>query len=134
MTVSRLMRFPASVKRDPAVDAWLRAKPGELGSMARRWFEAMRQAGNDVHELLHDGHPTACIGDVAFGYVNVFTTHLNVGFFHGAELPDPGTLLVGTGKFMRHVKVAPDRPVDPVALTALIEAAYADLQHRLDDL
>lgn len=134
MTVSRLMRFPDSVKRDPAVDVWLRAQPGELGTVARRWFEVMRHAGNDVHELLHDGHPTACIGDVAFGYVNVFRAHANVGFFHGADLPDPHRLLTGTGRFMRHVKLSPERAVDPVALTTLIESAYADLQRRLDDL
>ena len=94
----------------------------------------MRHAGNDVHELLHDGHPTACIGDVAFGYVNVFRAHANVGFFHGADLPDPHRLLTGTGRFMRHVKLSPERAVDPVALTTLIESAYADLQRRLDDL
>lgn len=134
MTANRLMRFPDSVKRDPAIDAWLQAQPGSLGATARHWFDVMRRAGNDVQELLHDGHPTACIGDVAFGYVNVFTAHLNVGFFHGADLPDPGRLLVGTGKFMRHVKLGPDHPADPVALAALIEAAYTDLQRRLDDL
>lgn len=133
MTVSRLMRFPDSVKRDPAVDAWLRDQPGELGGVARRWFEVMRRAGKNVHELLHDGHPTACIGDVAFGYVNVFRAHANVGFFHGADLPDPHRLLTGTGRFMRHVKLSPERVVDPVALTTLIESAYADLQRRLDD-
>jgi hypothetical protein len=32
---------------------------------------------------------TAWLGDVAFGYVNVFTSHVNVGFFQGTSLPDP---------------------------------------------
>ncbi len=134
MTANRLMRFPESVKRDPAIEAWFRAHPGELGATARRWFDLMRRSGNDVQELLHDGHPTACVGDVAFGYVNAFTKHVNVGFFHGADLPDPQGLLEGSGKFMRHVKLGPGRAVDPAALTTLIETAYADLQRRLDDL
>ena len=104
---------------------------GELGAIARRWFEVMRGCGDDVRELLHDGHPTACIGDAAFGYVNAFTAHVNVGFFRGAELADPDRLLEGTGRFMRHVKLRPEGEVDAEALARLIETAYADMQARL---
>ena len=80
--------------------------------------------------LLHDGHPTACVGDAAFGYVNAFTAHVNVGFFLGARIPDPERLLEGTGKFMRHVKLRPGHDVDSEALTTLIETAYADMKAR----
>jgi len=80
--VSRLLRFTGSVRRDPGVDRWMREHAGALGAIARRWFDVMRGCGVDVRELLHDGHPTACVSDAAFGYVNV-------GFFRGAELPDP---------------------------------------------
>ena len=104
---------------------------GELGAIAQRWFEVMRACGDDVRELLHDGHPTACVGDAAFGYVNAFKAHVNVGFFHGAEIADPAGLLEGTGRFMRHVKLAPDRNVDAKALTTLIERAYADMKERV---
>lgn len=112
----------------------MRARPGQLGAIARRWFEVMRGCGDDVRELLHDGHPTACVGDAAFGYVNAFTAHVNVGFFRGAEIADPGGLLEGTGKRMRHVKLRPDRRVDEAALTRLIETAYTDMKHRLSGL
>lgn len=123
------MRFPTAVPQDPAVETWLRERPGELGEIARRWFAVMRACGADVRELLHDGHPTACVGDAAFAYVNVFTAHVNVGFFLGARLADPAGILEGTGKFMRHVKLRPGCDVD-AALTALIEAAYADMKAR----
>src|SRR3954462_13034628 len=116
MGVSGLFLFSKAVKRDPAVERWLREQPDELGSIARRWFEVMRSCGDDVRELLHDGHPTACVGDVAFGYVNAFTAHVNVGFFRGVDIPDPNGLLEGTGKVMRHVKLSPERGVDAVAL------------------
>jgi len=126
------MRFPGSVRRDPAVDAWLQEHSGELGAIAQRWFGVMRDCGGDVREVLHDGHPTACVGDAAFGYVNAFTAHVNVGFFHGAHLADPTGLLGGTGKFMRHVKLGPGRQVDAAALTRLVESAYADVKQRLE--
>jgi hypothetical protein len=130
-TMSRLMRFPTAAKRDPAIDAWMDAHSGELGAIAQRWFEVMRGCGDDVRELLHDGHPTACVGDAAFAYVNAFTAHVNVGFFLGAEIADPDGLLEGTGKFMRHVKLRPDCKIDASALTKLIETAYRDMQGRL---
>jgi len=126
------MRFPGAAERDPAIEDWMREHSDELGGIARRWFEVMRGCGADVRELLHDGHPTACVGDAAFAYVNAFTAHVNVGFFRGAEIADPAGLLEGTGKFMRHVKLRPVRDVDTVALRKLIETAYADMKRRLE--
>lgn len=127
----RVMQFPEAIRRDPAVDAWIEGHSDELGSVARRWFEAMRACGADVRELLHDGHPTACVGTAAFGYVNAFKTHVNVGFFNGTEITDPGGVLEGAGKFMRHVKVGPGREVDAGALGRLIVASYADMKTHL---
>ena len=124
----RLMLFPSAVPADPAVAAWFEARHPELGGPARGWFQHMRDCGTDVRELLHDGHPTACVGEAAFAYTNAFRTHLNVGFFHGATLPDPAGILEGTGKYMRHVKVIPGTPVNESALAALIIAAYRDMK------
>ena len=85
-----------------------------------------------MRELLHDGHPTACVDDAGFAYVNAFTAHVNVGFFRGAEIADPHGLLEGTGKFMRHVKLTPDDEFDPTALMNLVRAAYADMKARVE--
>ena len=127
----RLFLLPASVRRDPAIEAWFNDHSNELGAIAKQWFEVMRNCGDDVREILHDGHPTACVGEAAFAYVNAFSAHVNVGFFGGAELPDPNSLLEGTGKFMRHVKVRPGPLKDAEALTTLIETAYLEMKRRL---
>lgn len=125
----RLMRFPDATPRDPAVDAWLRERSGTpLGALAAHWFGVMRDCGADVRELLHDGHPTACVGDAAFAYVNIFTAHANVGFFVGPELDDPCGLLEGTGQFTRHVKLRPGHEVDSDALTHLVHTAYRTIR------
>jgi hypothetical protein len=128
----RLFLLPGSVEREPAIETWMEEQPEDLAAIARRWFEVMRRCGPDVRELVHDDQPTACIGDAAFAYVDAYTAHVNVGFFRGAELPDPAGLLEGTGKFMRHVKLGPGREVDTKALTRLIETAYADMKARLE--
>jgi hypothetical protein len=129
--VVALFRLNGAVPRDPAVEAWLEGRAGELGGLAREWFGRIRECGADVREVMHDGCPTACVGDAAFAYVNVFTAHCNVGFFQGASLADPAGLLEGTGKFMRHVKLRPGRKVDAAALRGLIVAAYREMAARV---
>ena len=129
--MSPLLRFTGAVRCDRAVDRWMADRPGELGAIAKRWFEIMRECGGDVCELLHDGHPTVCMDDAAFAYVNAFKAHVNVGFFRGAELPDAEGLLEGTGRFMRHVKLRPAEDVDASALEDLVHIAYVDIKRRL---
>jgi hypothetical protein len=129
--VEEIMRFPSAVPRDGAVDVWLDRRD-ERYAIAKHWFARIRECGGDVTELMHDGCPTACVEDGAFAYVNVYTAHVNVGFFHGATLNDPTGLLEGTGKRMRHVKLRPGQSVNAPALSALIEAAYLDIKTKLE--
>ena len=129
--MDNFLRFPSAVKREPAIDTWLRAQRDDLRPFVETWFTRMRGCGSDVRELMHDGCPTACVDDAAFGYVNAFTAHVDVGFFFGARLKDPARLLEGTGKRMRHVKLRPGRDVDAAALAQLVDAAYADIRARL---
>ncbi|MGB9416149.1 MAG: DUF1801 domain-containing protein [Acidobacteriaceae bacterium] len=129
---TELLRFNGAVERDPTIDAWMKEHAGELGAIAHQWFEVMRRCGDEVRELLHDGCPVACLGDAPFGYVNVFTSHVNVGFFQGAALRDPARLLQGDGKFMRHVNLKPGTATNVAALNKLIEAAYSDIKVRVE--
>jgi len=130
--VNRLLRFTGSVRRDPAVDRWLEERSDDLGIIAKRWFNVIRSCGGDVREVLHDGHPTACVDGAGFAYVNAFKAHVNVGFFRGAEIADPEGLLEGTGRFMRHVKLRPGDSFDASALSRLIRIAYDDIKRRLE--
>ena len=128
---SEILRLSGAVKRDPAVDIWLTDDPIELRSIAQKWFVRMRECGNDVQELMHDGCPVACVEDAPFGYVNSFKSHVNVGFFYGAVLEDPAGLLEGSGKRMRHVKLKSGPELNTAALRDLIDAAYLDIGVRL---
>jgi len=133
MMRTEFLRFNGAVERAPAIDAWMKEHSGDLGAIAQHWFEVMRKCGDEVRELLHDGCPVACLGDAPFGYVDAFTSHVNVGFFHGASLPDPVRLLEGNGKCMRHVKLSPGTAIDSAALMSLIEAAYSDIKARVEN-
>jgi hypothetical protein len=125
-----ILRFSGGSKRNPAIDEWL-SKADERTALARTWFKRIRACGEDVLELMHDGCPTACVDDAPFAYVNVFKTHTNVGFFHGAHLDDPSRLLEGKGKNMRHVKLRVGQMPEATAVENLIYAAYLDVKIRL---
>jgi len=115
------------------VEQWLSGEPAQLYAIARDWFNRFRACGDDIEEQLHDGCPTACVQDAAIGYVNVFKSHVNVGFFTGAFLDDPENLLEGSGKRMRHVKVRPGEAINETALNQLIENAYKDVKARVNN-
>src|SRR5262245_51856953 len=126
-----LFRFPAAARRDPAVEAWFRSRSPESGVIARTWFDHMRRCGSDVRELMHEDCPVARVEEVAVGYVNTFSSHVNVGIFQVACLDDPAGLLEGEGKRMRHVKLRSDPECNQQALIRLIEDAYVDVKRRI---
>lgn len=129
--MTALLRFSGAMDVDPAIERWLARHPDELGGLASDWFDVIRSAGPGVLELLHDGYPTVCVEEAPFAYVGLFKSHVNLGFFHGASLPDAGGWLEGSGKSMRHVKLRLGVPVDEAALKALVAAAYDDVVARL---
>jgi hypothetical protein len=126
-----MLTFSGSSQNDPKVLEWMADHQNELGLIAAHWFRLIRKTGDDVTELLHDGYPTACIGEFPFAYVGAFKSHVNVGFFYGAELKDPKNILQGSGKRMRHAKVRPDRKIESQALETLIAEAYTDIKRRI---
>jgi hypothetical protein len=63
-----------------------------------------------------------------FCWVTPYTGHVTLGFYYGAELPDPEGILEGTGRLMRHVKIRSPKDLDNSALRTLIQAATA---HRV---
>ena len=86
---------------------------------------------DEVRELLHDGCPVACLGDAPFGYVNVFTSHVNVGFFTAQRCRIRPACC--KAKFMRHMKLRPGTATSATALNRLIDASYSDIKARVEN-
>lgn len=129
--MTELFRLASASDYQADIDAWLASEPAQLFSIARQCFASLRRCGDDVREVLHDGCPVACVEGAAFAYVNVFSSHVNLGFFRGACLHDPQHLLQGSGKRMRHVKIRPGQVPDAAALEDLIGQAYRDVRRLL---
>ena len=66
-----------------------------------------------------------------FCYIGVFKKHVNLGFYYGAELPDPHGLLEGTGKNLRHIKVKNGEEVDQPALRDILQASFDERKEAL---
>jgi hypothetical protein len=56
-------------------------------------------------------------------YMAAFSSHINIGFLYGAELPDPDRILKGAGKQMRHVQIKSPENLDSAPLAAVLKAA-----------
>ncbi|NVK32985.1 MAG: DUF1801 domain-containing protein [Rhodobacteraceae bacterium] len=113
-------------------DSWLEQKAEVLRPIASKWFEVIKDVGPEVEAIFRDNYPIGCIEDAPFAYVNVYTAHVNVGFFYGSYLSDPSGILEGTGKHMRHVKLRPGADHNDQAIATLIVAAYKDIKNRLN--
>jgi hypothetical protein len=63
-----------------------------------------------------------------FCYISAQKDDVNLGFYYGAELPDPEELLQGTGKLLRHVKIREPKAIRRRALRQLLKVAT---KHRM---
>jgi hypothetical protein len=105
------------------LDGWQAQVAAELDRIV---MEVAPQAGKVIKwvQPTYEDHGLLC-------YFKAFKTHVNFGFFRGAELDDPDGLLEGTGEKMRHVKLKSLEDVNEEALKRLVYAA-AEL-NRTDD-
>jgi hypothetical protein len=61
-----------------------------------------------------------------YAYLAAHATHVNLGFYRGASLPDPAGLLTGTGKAMRHIPIRGPADVRRTEIAELLKAARAE--------
>jgi hypothetical protein len=117
------VRYAGARRRDPAIDAHVRAQTGPRGGILARLVALARAAAPSHDEILFRGAPSFCIDGEPYCYIVGYPRHLNLGFCDGASLPDPDRLLRGRGRWMRHVRVAPGEPLPAAAIAELIAAS-----------
>jgi hypothetical protein len=66
-----------------------------------------------------------------YAYLSVHASHVNLGFYHGAALKDPGGILEGTGKRLRHVKLRGLAGARSPAVHRLLREAIAERRRAL---
>ena len=110
--------------------------------------EALRPVTHRLRELLLAADPDACVvvrlGDRAatFGvgpkkmsegycYIMPHANWVNLGFYKGADIPDPDNLLEGTGAKLRHIKIRSLEACDNPQIATLIRAAIDERRTAL---
>lgn len=61
-----------------------------------------------------------------YAYIAVYSSHINLGFYHGAVLADPSGLLEGTGKGLRHIKIHDLAGAKRATVVGLLRQAIAE--------
>jgi hypothetical protein len=129
--MEKLLLYAGKDLQDLTMEEWLKTKAPILQPIAKKWFTEIKNCGEDVQIIFHDGYPIGCVHQAPFTYVNAFTAHVNVGFFYGAELHNQNGMLEGSGKRMRHIKIKPDIVFDEREIVRLMRTAYIDIKRRL---
>ena len=125
-----------------------KTKFGTFADLLQITEETQKSTVARLRETILSIHPEACevvrLGDRAAtyglgpkkmseGYVYIlpYTSWVNLGFYKGADLPDPDGLLEGTGKNLRHVKIRTVDEADNLRIRTLIQAALEERKQAL---
>ena len=108
-----------------------------LHPILTRLRQIIREAKPDIYEEVRLGDRAASYGlgprKIIEGvvYIMPFDKWINLGFYQGADLPDPQNRLEGTGKKLRHVKIRAVDECETQAIRDLLTAAIAERTQAL---
>ena len=105
------------------IDAYLERKQGERAEVAHGLRRLMKKTIPGVKETVNPWKLPTFESNGPWCYFSIGKDHVTFGFLRGTSLPDPGKLLEGTGKNLRHVKLRSAGDLRKPALKKLILAA-----------
>jgi hypothetical protein len=119
---------------DPRLLGFLAAYDPQIAELALALREMMLEAAPDAVEAIYDAYNAVAIGfsftgrlKDSFCHIAAYSQHVNLGFNRGATLPDPNGVLQGSGKAVRHVKIARQSDLAAPYLPRYIQAAIAQV-------
>jgi hypothetical protein len=113
------------------VNDYVKKLPAEQASIVTALRQVVVAAAPAATETIKWAQPVYELNGPMI-FIKAHARHVNIGFWRGAQLPDPSKLLEGSGDKMRHVKITHAAAIDAKALTRLIKAAVR-LNRELGD-
>ena len=111
-----------------SVEEWLSNLPPDLQLITKKLRAVARKNMPGAHEFIYHNAIGYSTSDSPFDRICYIAPqkkgYVNFGFFFGAGLPDPHTLLIGDGKRLRHVKIWSVNQAKDSALAKLIAATW----------
>src|ERR1700730_4808843 len=84
----------------------------------------------DSTELIYDAYNAVATGysftgrpSDAFIHIAVYANWVNLGFNRGSELDDPQRMLQGSGRWIRHIRIAEQQDLERPTVRAFVKAA-----------
>ena len=127
--MSRLRRKGVDVpkhvmSKEKNVEAYVRSLAPGKKALVQKLRRVVKAQAPHLVEVMKWGN-VCWVGKGNVCLVHVEDDHLDFGFFYGASLPDPAGILVGTGKFLRMVKVRKAADIRPGQLAGVIASAVS---------
>lgn len=107
--------------REPKVDEYIQKQGDWKTDVLARLRALVLESAPAAREAYKWAQPVYELSG-PFCYMKAFKSHINFGFWRGAELTDPLGLLGGSGNKMRHVRLT---QVDDIQ-----EEAFRDFVHQ----
>ncbi len=92
----------------------------------------LEEAG-DCTELIYDAYNAVSAGysytgrpSDSFVHIAAYAKWVNLGFNFGSALDDPRGILVGTGRWIRHIRISEPKDLLDPAVRAFVKAAVAE--------
>ena len=105
--------------------------PPDIQAISQRLRTMLKDARPDGQEVLYakDNHigysfTGSLAGHDRILYICPMKNYVRLGFMRGTRLPDPDHLLVGEGKWQRHIKIKTRDEANRPAVEALVKAAW----------
>jgi hypothetical protein len=96
----------------PELDRFLQAYPEEVTKLFKATRERVLRAARGCNEIIYDAYSAVATGytftesfQEAFCHIAAYGKYVNLGFNNGAQMKDPGHVLQGSGKFIRHLTI-----------------------------
>jgi len=113
---------PSARARGVTVDAYIAGLSPRYRAIAERLLTILQSVAPKATSSIKWGQPVFEHGGPMI-WMKAFAKHFALGFWRGAELPDPQGILEGDGNRMRHVKLRAPADIDERAVKALVRAA-----------
>lgn len=114
--------MPKAVVSDAKVDALFRSLPESYRPIADALRRTIRHTAPGLRETVKWNNPF-WVGSRDVLCLMCYPDHVNLGFLRGAELAERFPRIEGTGKSMRHVKVANPRDAGSADVVKMVRAA-----------
>lgn len=127
----------ASRFNDEVFEEWLADQPAESHQLIRDIRTAIIAAGHNFTEGIKWGTPGYWLPEISrrnIVYIAPHSNYVRLGFFNGATIPDPGNLLEGTGKKLRHIKLYEVTDKNRQTLTTYVDQSTKQAIQNPDSL